>query len=175
MTPTTQVRIRQAGRDQFAFALLEMVLRVGQTRPALVCPSHRTRRGRSFVRRRLDRYVWGSAEASGRWRIEANNLVSLVSADEVESLTAARAGAMSGKEPSDALRVSSPSFARAVLWLSLTPNVCRAPIAGGQRALDPTRQAQTPQELPHHDDQQPFRSDRSVPGTTAWQAAATKC
>lgn len=33
-----------------------------------------------------------------------------VFADEVESLTAARAGAMSGKEPSDALRVSSPSF-----------------------------------------------------------------
>lgn len=29
--------------------------------------------------------------------------------DEVESLTAARAGAMSGKEPSDALRVSLPS------------------------------------------------------------------
>lgn len=43
--------------------------------------------------------------------------------DEVESLTAARAGAMSGKEPSDALRVcllSSPSFfARA--GCSLTP------------------------------------------------------
>lgn len=29
--------------------------------------------------------------------------------DEVESLTAARAGAMSGKEPSDALRVRFPS------------------------------------------------------------------
>lgn len=33
-------------------------------------------------------------------------LTILCSADEVESLTAARAGAMSGKEPSDALRVS---------------------------------------------------------------------
>lgn len=31
-------------------------------------------------------------------------------ADEVESLTAARAGAMSGKEPSDALRASYSRF-----------------------------------------------------------------
>ena len=33
--------------------------------------------------------------------------------DEVESLTAARAGAMSGKEPSDALRVSRDSQSQA--------------------------------------------------------------
>lgn len=38
--------------------------------------------------------------------------------DEVESLTAARAGAMSGKEPSDALRVRSLSS----LHLSATPS-----------------------------------------------------
>ena len=39
----------------------------------------------------------------------------LVSVDEVESLTAARAGAMSGTEPSDALRVSRRR--RYVDWL----------------------------------------------------------
>lgn len=38
-------------------------------------------------------------------RNRLNELTWLGFADEVESLTAARAGAMSGKEPSDALRV----------------------------------------------------------------------
>lgn len=39
-------------------------------------------------------------------RIEASSLAKHSIPDEVESLTAARAGAMSGNEPSDALRVS---------------------------------------------------------------------
>lgn len=41
-----------------------------------------------------------------RFRIEASSITKHSTADEVESLTAARAGAMSGNEPSDALRVS---------------------------------------------------------------------
>ena len=39
-------------------------------------------------------------------------LLTLHISDEVESLTAARAGAMAGTEPSDALRVGFSSFTR---------------------------------------------------------------
>lgn len=40
--------------------------------------------------------------------VEDETCFVVVLIDEVESLTAARAGAMSGKEPSDAVRVSAP-------------------------------------------------------------------
>jgi hypothetical protein len=39
-------------------------------------------------------------------------------ADEVESLTAARAGAMAGTEPSDGLRVSASVYCRRILLLT---------------------------------------------------------
>lgn len=46
-------------------------------------------------------------------------LMPLIGADEVESLTAARAGAMSGKDPSDGLRVS-----RATPFVCANPEMC---------------------------------------------------
>lgn len=42
--------------------------------------------------------------------VEDENTFVVVLIDEVESLTSARAGAMSGKEPSDAVRVGQPCF-----------------------------------------------------------------
>lgn len=58
--------------------------------------------------------------------------------DEVESLTAARAGAMAGTEPSDALRVSPMiiNFSR------INPEL------GCQRTPDATRQTETQEERP---------------------------
>lgn len=90
--------------------------------------------------------------------------------DEVESLTAARAGAMSGKEPSDALRVSrpprSPSFfglLRQDPYVTSSTRLTTSRCAGGERAPDTTRQAETSKELPCHDHVQSFRRYRYVP------------
>lgn len=62
--------------------------------------------------------------------------------DEVESLTAARAGAMAGTEPSDALRVRcSTTVCGCILILGCT---------GSERAVDTTRQAEAQEELFGH-------------------------
>ena len=73
--------------------------------------------------------------------------------DEVESLTAARAGAMAGTEPSDGLRVC-----------------CRTPqpfffaqtiIQGRKCSLNATGQAQAPEKCSNYGHQQSRKSDRS--------------
>lgn len=62
--------------------------------------------------------------------------------DEVESLTAARAGAMAGTEPSDALRVSP---------IVITFNFSKInPDLGRQRTPNATRQTQTQEERPRY-------------------------
>ncbi len=62
--------------------------------------------------------------------------------DEVESLTAARAGAMAGTEPSDALRVSPPVILPAIS--PLNPELgCKCP-------PDPARQTKTQEERPRY-------------------------
>jgi len=68
--------------------------------------------------------------------------------DEVESLTAARAGAVSGTEPSDALRVRFTRVHRRRLSLDF-------PSVGGERPPNPARQAQTSKKCPCHDHIQP--------------------
>ena len=94
----TQVRTRQARRDQLALALLQVVLRVRQARPALVRSRDRHGGRRERLCSRSDRCVLLLSSCSCRTTLTFRT-------DEVESLTAARAGAMEGKEPSDALRV----------------------------------------------------------------------
>ena len=72
-------------------------------------------------------------------RYTSNNFVSI---DEVESLTSARAGAMAGTEPSDALRVCLTSF------LLVPPNHNFVP--GSERAVDAAGQAQAQKERASH-------------------------
>ena len=91
-------------------------------------------------------------------------------ADEVESLTAARAGAMSGTEPSDALRVSlAYRFVRPEYpTLNPTLGLYACPSrnhAGGQRALDSIGQAETPEKRVGHVHLQYRTSDRYAPGS----------
>lgn len=64
------------------------------------------------------------------------------SLDEVESLTAARAGAMSGTEPSDALRVSHVAFRVDIR----KPNA----LSGCERAPHADRPIKTSEKRTHH-------------------------
>ncbi len=65
--------------------------------------------------------------------------------DEVESLTAARAGAMAGTEPSDALRVCFFT-----VWSQ--GHFSSAPFVGRQRSADPAGQVEAQEELSGHGD-----------------------
>ena len=75
--------------------------------------------------------------------LQLDNSMALRSTDEVESLTAARAGAMAGTEPTDALRV----------WFPSSNFPCSADILahiGRQCIVDAIRQAQTQEERASH-------------------------
>ncbi len=72
--------------------------------------------------------------------------------DEVESLTAARAGAMAGTEPSDALRVGLMIFKPKMLCLIYLT-------AGRQCSIDPARQAKAQKELSGYVNEQSPHSD----------------
>ena len=77
-----------------------MVLRVRKTRPTIIQQHHGNGRRRGLFRRRPH---WSVTSVSHPQHVCGDSRAPL---DEVESLTAARAGAMAGTEPSDGLRVS---------------------------------------------------------------------
>ena len=108
-----------------------MVLRIRKTRSETIRNSHGHDRGRRKFCCRPHRYSWSFLSNS---RTSADLHFLIFCQDEVESLTAARAGAMAGTEPSDALRVGS---------LSVTHNLTLIFMRIGREcSTHPTRQAQ---------------------------------
>lgn len=77
--------------------------------------------------------------------------------DEVESLTAARAGSSSGTEPSDAMRVNDACPRSSRLCFSDVSS-----FLGRQCPSHATRQAQEPKECPDHDNVEHLASHRFV-------------
>lgn len=97
---TMQVHERgEAGRDQLALIVLQMVQREWQARPKAVQPGARLPR-RSQLSCHCHDWCDTCCELA-------------LTTDEVESIAASRAGAMSGTEPGDAVRVR-PVFPPAV-------------------------------------------------------------
>lgn len=91
-----QVRRVSTAGDQFPFPLLEMVLRVRKARAEDI--------HQHFGDGRRGRRIPGDITRSAFFK-GCILFLTTVRSDEVESLTAARAGAVDGREPSDALRV----------------------------------------------------------------------
>lgn len=98
--------------------------------------------------------------------VEDSSCFVVVLIDEVESLTSARAGAMNGREPTDAIRVRATSLchpAQVHRWRPLLMMIGRAGMrTGRQCAADAARQAQEQTERARNDNVKPVVRHRCV-------------